>query len=110
MKRDRYKLNMCRSRMTPKSLAEAEGFRGRPRKVRVGVEGNPLSAPWSRVTPKSLAEAEGFRGRLLCTGRLRVSELPNLYQTGETTGTLSSRRRMTPHSMFEVQTVLRSFK
>ena len=100
MKRDRYKLNMCRSRMTPKSLAEAEGFRGRPRKVRVGVEGNPLSAPWSRVTPKSLVEAEGFRG----------TELPNLYQTGETTGTLSSRRRMTPHSMFEVQTVLRSFK
>ena len=51
MRRDRYKLNMCRSRMTPKSLAEAEGFRGRQR----------------------------------CTGRLPVSELPNLYQTGETT-------------------------
>lgn len=60
MRRDRYKLNMCRSRMTPKSLAEAEGFRGRPREVTVGVEGNPLSAAWSRMTSKSLAEAEAL--------------------------------------------------
>ena len=46
MRRDRYKLNMCRSRMTLKSLVEAEGFGDRPRKVKVGVEGNPLSAAW----------------------------------------------------------------
>ena len=32
----------------------------------------------------------------------------NLYLTGETTGTLSSRRRMTPDSMFGMQTVDRS--
>ena len=46
LRRDRYKLNMCRSRMTPKSLAEAERLRGLQRKVTVGVEGNPLSAAW----------------------------------------------------------------
>ena len=45
---------------------------------------------------------------LRCTGRLRVSELLNLYLTGETIGTLSSRTRMTPDGMFEVQTVDRS--
>lgn len=29
--------------MTPKSLAEADDCRGLPRKVTVGVEGNPLT-------------------------------------------------------------------
>ena len=57
---------------------------------------------------KLLSESYHITTLLRCAGRLRVSERPNLYLTGEMTGTLSSRRRMTPDSMFGMQTVDRS--
>ena len=103
--------------MTPKSLAEADGFRSLPRKVTVGVEGDPLisclvpikrSLVLSGLMSKLLSESYHITTLLRCAGRLRVSKHPNLYRTGETTGTLSSRRRMTPDSMFGMQTVDRS--